>query len=62
MSVLFACADREAFEKLPNVTMEGEHTVFRGEQGDVLVRMRQTAASDHVVVADLSVRPRAAQP
>jgi hypothetical protein len=61
LSVLIACADRDAFAKLPNVTMEGERMAFRGDQVDVLVHIGEPAASGHVVVAGLTIRPHAAQ-
>lgn len=56
LSVLAECVDLESYSRLPNVSPEGDATVFRGASAAVLLHLRPIGPPPGVVVGAIDVR------
>jgi len=54
--VLAECADLEAYGRLPNVTPDGDLTVFKGANAVVVLELRPTGPPPGVVIREIDVR------
>lgn len=56
LCVLAAGADLASYDRLPNVTKEGDLTVFEGMNADVVLELTETTPSAEIVVTGIAVR------
>lgn len=57
LCVLAAGDDLASYDKLPNVTTEGDLTVFEGTTADVVLDLTETSPTD-IVISGVDVRAR----
>lgn len=56
LSVLAECSDLESYNRLPNVSPEGDATVFQGASVAVVLNLRPTGPPPGVIVGAIDVR------
>ena len=56
LSLLAECVDLETYNRLPNVSPEGDASVYRGASAAVILRLRPVGPPPGVVIRAIDVR------